>query len=143
MPRNRKRTPFGVRRKKLTLDARTTAKLKAEKKVPRWITDDGTRVQDALEGDYEFVSPHGVKVGDDEEEQDRRIKKQVNKTKNNANAYLMAIPEQYHKEDQQTKEEQNMLVDESIRGGSPAGLKHHGVAPNQGSVSVRNVDYKP
>lgn len=141
----RKRTPLGVPRLKMNLDSETMARLKAEKKVPRWVNDTDTRIQDAIAGDYEFLTID-AKVGDKEEEVERqKISKVVGRNKDGSpmRAYLMAIPEEYHESDQQAKEEINKKVDEAVRGGTPTGLGHHGVDPSRGGSYVKSVDYKP
>lgn len=145
----RQRTPFGVPRLKMSLDASTSERLRNEGKVPRWINDEDNRIWEAQQGDYEFVENdrEPIKTGDAEEvqEQDRRVRKQVGKNRDGSPkyAYLMAIPEEYYEEDQQSKEERNQKVDQSIRGGNPPGLQHHGVDSAQGGQYVKNVDYKP
>lgn len=142
----RKRNPLGVMRLKMNLDHQTMERLEAEDKVPRWINDSDTRIQDAMAGDYEFLN-RAVSTGDNQEavEEDRRIRKVVGKHKDGSPmyAYLMAIPRDYYEEDQRAKEEQNQKVDQAIRGGNPHGLAPHNVSPNQGGAYVKSVDYKP
>lgn len=142
----RKRNPLGVMRLKMNLDKETVDRLKTEDKVPRWINDSDTRIQDALAGDYEFLD-QVASTGDNQEavEEDRRIRKVVGKHKDGSPmyAYLMAIPREYYEEDQKSKEEQNKKVDQAVRGGSPHGLSPHNVSPNQGGTYVKSVDYKP
>lgn len=141
----RKRNPLGVPRLKLNLDDDTMQRLKSEGKVPRWVNDTDTRIMDAQAGDYEFLTID-AKVGDKQEEVERqKISKVVGRNKDGSpmKAYLMAIPEEYYREDQQAKEEINKRVDDAIRGGNPSGLQHHGVDPNKGGAYVKNVDYKP
>jgi hypothetical protein len=140
------RIPFGVLRQKLNLDKATEARLKREKLVPRWINDDdfGQRIKDAQSGGYEFVTADGTeKIGDAKELQDsnKAIKKLVGTHRDGSSkiAYLMAIPEEFYNEDQAAKEEVNMRVDNAIRGGNPAGLKHHGVDPKHGSTYKKNI----
>lgn len=144
------RVPFGVQRRKMTLDSATEARLKAEGKVPRWINDDdhGSRLQAAQDGSYEFLMAEGTEVvGDAQEtqERDRRIRKLVGTHKDGSPkyAFLMAIPKELYDEDQAAKEEKNKLVDQAIKGGSPSGLGHHGVSPDKGGSYVKNVDYNP
>jgi len=143
----RKRTPFGVPRLKMTLDAATMSKLKAEGKVPRWINEKDNRIQEAQDGDYDFITSEGATTGDDEKvaETDRRIRKVAGKHKDGSPmyAYAMAIPEEYYREDQEAKEEINRKVDEAIKGGNPSGLNHHNVEPSKGSSYVKKVDYQP
>lgn len=141
-----KRVPFGVARKKLDIDRGTSARLKAENKVPRWINEDDMRLMNAQEGGYEFVESAGVEiVGGEKQEQDRRIRKAVGKHANGQPkyAYLMAIPKEFYEEDQQKKEGVNKKVDDAIRGGNPVGLQAHGIDPEKGRTTVNKIDYQP
>jgi hypothetical protein len=143
----RKRQPFGVLRRKMTIDSATQAKLKSSNLVPRWINDEGNRLFEAQEGDYDFVSNPGasVKTGEAETETDNRISMNVGKNQDGSSkkAYLMAIPEEYYKEDCAAKETINKRVDTAIKGGTPGGLDPHGIKPESGSTRVSKVDYKP
>lgn len=141
----RKRAPFGVPKKKLNLDDATMQRLKDDGLVPRWVNDVGSRIHEALAGDYNFVNNPNVKVGDTEESVDARIRKQVGtqKTGEPLYAYLMAIKKEFYDEDQEAKEEINKKVDHAIRGGNPTGLKHHGINPELGGSTVKNIDYQP
>ncbi len=143
-----KRVPFGVRQLKMTADSETMGKFKSQKKVPRWINDVDNRIATAIEGGYSFVEDSGkkqVEVGGKTQDKDRRIKKIVGKDKTGIpiTAYLMSIPALYYNRDCKEKEKQNVLVDQAIRGGNPAGLQAHGVPVELGETSVRRVDYKP
>jgi len=138
--RRKKRVPFGVPRHTLTVDEETRKKYESEEKVLRWFNDDDRgRIQRALDGGWEFVTDE-VKVGDDEEEQEVRIKKRVGRDQY---AYLMAILKEWYDEDQLAKEEKNQMVDAAIRGGKPPGLDDHGVAKGSGGSYVKGVDYAP
>lgn len=145
----KQRIPFGVQRRSLNVDEETMSYLRKHKKVARWINDEdhGMRIKRAMEGGYEYVSAEGTKVGDIKEIQDsaRHIRKKVGIHRDGQPkyAYLMAIPEVFYNEDKRRKEEENMKVDEAIRGGTPPGLSNHGVSPAHGSTSIKNVDYKP
>lgn len=146
----RARVPFGVQRRRMTLDSATEARLKAKGKIPRWVNDDdhGSRLQQAQDGSYEFMTAAGTEaVGDAQEQQerDRRIRKLVGTHKDGSPkyAYLMAIDKELSDEDQREKEKTNRMVDEAIRGGNPSGLGHHGVSPDKGGTHVKNVDYNP
>lgn len=146
----RERVPFGVASLKMNLDSSTMERLKKEEKVPRWINDVDDRIISAERGGYEFVDDSGheaIKTGDagEVQEQDRRIKRRVGKTKDGAPiiAYLMAIPKEYYDEDQAKKEEVNARVDQAIKGGTPPGLSGHGVSSTEGGAYVKNVDYQP
>lgn len=145
----KERKPFGVPRRKMNLDDDTMARLKKANRVPRWINDTGMRIQNALDGGYEFVldTDAPIKTGDAQEvaEQDRKVKKQVGTQKNGDPlfAYLMAIQAKFYDEDQQTKEEVNAMVDQAIKAGHPRGLDNHNVNPAHGSSYVKGIDYKP
>jgi len=144
----KQRTPFGVLRLKMSLDEKTRAYLKAKDLVPRWINDvdHGGRIQNALDGGYEFIEATGTEVvGSENVEADRRIKKLVGSHQDGSPkyAFLMAIPRKFYEEDMKAKEETNRLVDDAIRGGKPRGLQDHNIDPSKGSTYVKNVDYKP
>lgn len=142
----RKRTPFGVMRLKMSLDAETMKRLEAENKIPRWINDDdhGQRIMNAREGDYEFVESVG-QVGDKAVDADRRIRKLVGSHKDGSPkyAYLMAIPKEFYEEDQKAKEAVNQQVDDTIRAGSPKGSRPLNMAPDQGGTYVKDINYTP
>ena len=143
----RKRTPLGVPRLKMTLDAATMSKLKAEDKVPRWINEKDNRIREAQDGDYEFITSEGVSTGEDGkvEETDRKVRKVVGKHKDGSPmySYLMAIPREFYEEDQKAKEDINRKVDDAIKGANPSGLDHHNIAPKHGATYVNRVDYQP
>lgn len=146
----RKRQPMGVMRKKLTLDDRTAAMLKKKGLVPRVVNDKdhGSRIQEAINGGYDFVTSDGkIILGDTTKIEDlnRRVKKLVGTNKDDSPmyAYLMAIRQEFYDEDQAAKEEQNMLVDDAIRGGTPSGVKPHGVSPENGSTYKKTIEYSP
>lgn len=143
------RVPFGVPRLTMNIDDDTAARLKAEGKVPRWINDTNDRIQRALSGGYEFVTDAAgaVTVGDAQETQEgnKRIKKRVGKQEDGSAvfAYLMAIPVEFYEEDQAAKEEENMKVDHTIRGGQPKGLGNLDVAKEHGGVELKKAEYQP
>lgn len=143
----RKRKAFGLPQYKLNLDEVTKERLNKEGLRPRWINDDGGRLNDAEEGDYVFVehAKTKVKTGSNEQEHTGRIRKQVGTKKSGEPlyAYLMAIPEEYYREDQEEKEKVNKLVDEAITRGDPPDVGHHGVDPGYGATTVKDVNYKP
>jgi len=141
---------MGVMRKKLTLDGKTMAMLKSKGLVPRIINDDdhGSRIQDAITGGYDFISSDGNMIlGDTTKKEDlnRRVKKLVGTNKDGSPkyAYLMAIRKDFYDEDQTKKEEQNMMVDDSIRGGNTVGTKPHGVTPESGGTYKKTINYSP
>lgn len=134
----------------MSLDNRTQALFKKEGLVPRWVNDDdhGGRVQAAINGGYDFVSSDGEMIVGDavkKEDANRRVRKLVGTHKDGSPqyAYLMGIKKEFYDEDQAKKEEQNQMVDDAIRGGAPTGLKPHGVTPDMGGTTVKNVQYTP
>lgn len=136
----RKRIPFGVPRLALSVDDKTLKRYTSEGKVLRWFNDDDKgRINRALDGGWEFVTSE-VKVGDEEEEQERKVKKRVGRDEY---AFLMAIDKEWYDEDQLAKEEKNKRVDTAIRGGNPPGLDGHGVSKGHGDSYVKGVDYAP
>lgn len=146
----RQRLGLGIARRKLTINAELAEQLEKEGKIPRWINDVGSRLQDALASGYEFVTDaSGVEIATGDEgtpqEQDRRIKVKAGteKTGETIYTYLMVIPKKFYDEDQGEKEKINKLVDESIRGASLDKVKGHGVEKEHGHVSTPNITYKP
>ena len=144
----RSRTPFGVLRQKMALDADTMARIEKDDLVPRWINDDdhGQRIKNAESGGYDFVLSEGSeKVGDEDVDTSRKIKKLVGSHKDGSAkyAYLMAIPSKFYNEDQIAKEATNKQVDDSIRAGQPRGSDALGVSSDKASVSPQNIDYTP
>lgn len=142
-----RRKPTGVRRLKMSLDSATQERLEQEGKVARFFNDVDTRLLDAREGGYEYVMSNRtpIKVGEDEDQQgdNQPIRKFVGKNPDGSPqyAYLMAIKEDWYKEDQAEKEEVNKEVDRAIRGGSLE--SDHGVKPEHGSARVTGVQYQP
>jgi hypothetical protein len=144
----RQRVPFGVARRKMTLDSATEKSLRSDNKIPRWINDSEDRLIQAQNGGYEFVTANGTELvgeGKELQERDRMIRKLVGKNPDGSGkySYLMAIPKEFYEEDQKRKEEHNNLVDLAIKGGQPNGLPHHGISPDKGQTYVKNIDYQP
>lgn len=93
-----KRVPLGVQQAKLSADIRTGY-------VGRWVNDDKNRIQAALGAGYEFVMRDAVANSTDP---GNRIS-QIVGTKEGGHpltAYLMEIPEEWYREDQQAKAQQ-------------------------------------
>lgn len=109
------RVPLGVARSKLTVAGRPGY-------VRRWVNDYDGRLQNALDGSYEFVQNDAVKqIGDadvDNENRDlgARVSRVVDKT-TGQRAYLMEIKEEFYKEDQKAKIAQVEETDRRIRKG--------------------------
>lgn len=121
--RSQKRTPLGVARQKLVLNS-----LDDPKHHYHWINDTGTRVQEALDGGYEFVSAEqagevGVRdVLDTNTDLGTGVSKVVSR-ETGRRAFLMRIPMDIYLHDQQTKQVQVDKIDQAIRGGDIKGLE--------------------
>mgnify|MGYP003134721921 CR=1 FL=1 len=146
----RKRNPIGVMRRTLTVDNKTLDILKAKGIVPRWVNDEGhgSRIQNFIDRGYDFIASSGdIIVGDGvtAEEKNKAICHQVGLHKNGDPklAYLMGIRKEFYDEDQDKKEDINKKVDEAIQSGTPTGVKPHGIKPDQGGTTVKNVNYSP
>lgn len=146
----RKRTKWGSHKRQLNLDPETEKNLEKRKLKPRWVNDvkNGMRIQDLLARGYDFVCASGKElVGDRKEAQasGTMMSKRVGENRDGTAqmSYLMAIPEEYYKEDKELKEQENYKVDEAIKGGQPKGIKDHGVQSEQGGTYVKNVKYTP
>jgi hypothetical protein len=134
--------------RKMTIDAETAKRLEAEDKVPLWVNDSDGRINQALDGGYEFVtSTNPVTTGEKEDAtfEGNRISMRVGRNKDGSDkqAYLMAIPREWRDEDMQALEAENMKVDQAIRGGNAPGTPAHGVQPKDGGITQTNVQYKP
>jgi hypothetical protein len=137
---------FGQRKQRLTLDDATAARLKADGLIPRWVNDDDGRLDEAYQGDYDFLTADGTEqIGDsgEETEKGRRMRKLVGKHPdgNPKYAYCMVIKEKYYKENQDKKEEGNKMVDTAIKGGKLA--EAHGVDPSKGGAKITEMNYNP
>jgi len=123
------RVPFGGPRLKLQLSPQDRKMFKKRGMVPRWVNDDGGRIQSALGGGYNFVKPvHAGSLGQGALHQDgkdaesgARVSLIVSKGDPVMRAYLMEIKEEFHKEDQIAKESVNMQVDEALAAGGAGG----------------------
>lgn len=127
-----KRTPLGVQRLKLQASQRPGF-------VRRWINDDGSRTQAALQGGYEFVRKDGQASTTDIGEAVSQI---VGKAEsgNPMRAYLMEIREDWFTEDQATKQELINATEKQIRRGELVGkVGQDGVyLPSQG-ISIKRA----
>ena len=101
----KKRTPLGVPRQKLAVTGRQGYKR-------RWINDRDGRIQQALEGDYQFVAKDGAEFKDkDAATRNESINDAVSRTvdPDGTKAYLMEIPTAYYNADQAEKQK---VIDE-------------------------------
>ena len=117
-PGRRSRTPLGRGRQKLSVP-------KIDGYVLRWINDDGARLTQAQEADYQFVAQNevghvGESVEDGNTDQGNRVSKVVGKTESGhpMRAYLMKIKREFYEEDQAEKQAQVDETDRAIREGS-------------------------
>ena len=118
--KQQERIPFGVPRKKLSLNARSIPGY-----VCRFINDDESRLMAALDGGYQFVYEDELGIEDRRKElgttdqTDGRVCRLVGK-KENGNpqfAYLMKIKEELYEEDQQMKREyDNKIIENQMKG---------------------------
>jgi len=119
----KKRVPFGAHRTKLQV----TDEIKGY--VMRWFNDQNGRIQQALDGGYEYVNKKEVPklgIGDGQLHQENsdlnsRVSKVVSRGEPIIRAYLMKIKKEWYDEDQVAKEQVNAQVDEALRAGRPGG----------------------
>ncbi len=117
------RTPLGVNRQKLVLNA-----LKDPDYSYRWVNDYGTRIQDAMNGGYEFVSAEkagqiGVRdVVPTNTDLGTGVSMVVERG-TGRRAFLMRIPMDLYLEDQKMKQSEVDKVDQAIKRGAVQGLE--------------------
>jgi hypothetical protein len=117
------RVPLGGRRTKLQLSEADRKGFDQRNVVPRWVNDEGGRLQAALAGGYTFVDPkyatslgHGV-ISEGSTDEGSRVSKIVTRASSESTAvraYLMEIKKKYWNEDQATKESRNAKIDEAL-----------------------------
>ena len=111
---------MGAHRYKLQLSEVDVKEFKKRKMVPRWINDQDGRIQQALNGGYNYVDPkhvtsleeHAIMEGNTDI--GPRISKIVSRGDTVIRAFLMEIKEQYYKEDQNAKEAELRKIDEAL-----------------------------
>ena len=116
------RVPLGVPHFKLTLVDYAD---QLEGYVPRWINDDGGRIQHAMKGGYEPIYQDHIKVGDGEDlntDMGSWVSQIVGKKENGEplRAYAMKIRKEWYDEDQKAKQAPIDAIDEAIKGGNVA-----------------------
>jgi len=116
------RVPFGAKRTKLQLSAADEQDAVNRNKKLHWFNDQDGRIQAALQGGWDFVSPEEVpSLGFGELHQENtdvnsKVSKVVSRgTQHVIRAYLMSIDKALYDEDQAAKEAQNALTDEALR----------------------------
>jgi hypothetical protein len=105
--------------------------------VGRWVNDVGARVQQALNAGYEFINDAGT-TGSRESGRVQIVG--VKEDGSPMHGYLMAIPEDWHKEDQAAKQKPLDAFEAEIRRGIPQGADAQGEAGafyNKGTVLER------
>lgn len=95
-----------------------------------WFNDDGNRIQDAVDNDYEFVT-----TLDGEREVNRTKRVGVKEDGTPLHAVLMKKKDEWHAEDQAEKAKEADLIDEAIKAGKPA----DGVQDRQAFYGVSKV----
>lgn len=120
--RTAKRTPLGVARRKLSLNAQFDGH------KCRWINDSGDRVLQARQGGYEHVTKEeleakGVAIGDEStvgSDLGSLVSKVVGTKEDGSplRAYLMKIRKEWYEEDQDEKQKSVDEVDRALREGA-------------------------
>lgn len=115
---SRRRVPLGRHRSKMDV---SHMDLPSGKQF-RWVNDVGNRINDALEGGYEFIKDPKVRPGEDPlsvRGVGEAVNMAVGKKEDGSPimAYLMAIDEDLYKEDQAEKMAKLDEIDEVIRAG--------------------------
>lgn len=117
----KKRIPMGGSRSRLEVQG------KDPNYVYRWFNDQGGRLAQAQQADYQFVtSDENVTVGAAEDlntDEGSYVSQIVGKTEDGKpmRAYLMKIKREFYEEDQATKQEQVDEMDAAIEGGAIRG----------------------
>jgi len=120
--KDKNRVPLGQLRSRLGNIGRFNI---SDDKVPRWVNDHPGRVHAALEGGYQFVQdPKKIgHVGDDPlnpQGLSTAVKTVVGEKQDGSplDAYLMVIDRDLYEEDQEFKQRELELLDESIKAGA-------------------------
>ena len=122
------RRPLGSRRAKLSIDGYQLP----PDKVARWINDRPGRIQDALDGGYEFVDAPNAVVGEEplsgRDKLSNRISRNVGPDEqgNPMKAYYMIIDKDLYEQDQREKQSYVDETDAAIKGGNIDGKSSDG-----------------
>ncbi|CAB4240625.1 hypothetical protein UFOVP38_31 [uncultured Caudovirales phage] len=122
----------GATRKRRNVFNGTEAKLGVRNQIPGYhlhiFTDSGSRVQEALDSGYEFVTPNEIggvseNVVSRNGDLGERIRYLVNPRAEGSEqyGYLMKQRQEWYEEDQAQLQEKNNRIDEAIRGGKVTG----------------------
>lgn len=124
----RVRVPISGRRTKLQLSEEDKKNFKENGWTVRWINDKDGRIQQAIAGGYNFVTPeeapsigqYSLTKGSDD--LNGRVSLIVSKGGGDPlTAFLMKIQTKFYREDQFTKEESNIAFDTALNAGQPGG----------------------
>ena len=124
----RVRVPMSGRRQKLQLSQEDAQALKDKGWTVRWVNDKDGRVQQALAGGYNFVTPgeapsigqHSLTKGSDD--LNGKVSMIVSKGDGEPiTGFLMKIKTEYYEEDQRAKERTNSAYDDAMNAGQPGG----------------------
>jgi len=138
----------GTTRKRRNVFNGTEVKLSVRNQIPGYhlhiLTDDGGRIQEALDSGYEFVTP--TEIGGVSEnvvsrngDLGERIRYLVNPRAEGSMqyGYLMKQRQEWYEEDQAELQSKNNLVDAAIRKGKIAGENSSFYVP-QGGISIKS-----
>ena len=139
----------GQTRKRRNVFNGTEAKLSVKKQIEGYhmhvFTDSGSRIQEALDSGYEFVTP--AEVGGVSEnvvsrngDLGERIRYLVNPRAEGSEqyGYLMKIRQEWYEEDQAAIQQKNNMIDASIRKGQITGENPAFYTPRDG-IKLNNV----
>lgn len=136
---SRRRVPLGRHRAKMSIGHLDIP----DNKVPRWINDVGNRINEAIDGGYEFVNDPNAQVGEDPMVH-RGLGNAVNMkvgTKEDGSpqrAYLMVIDKDLYKEDQREKMAEIDRIDDAIKHG-----KHESNFDDGKYIPKGGISYNP
>jgi hypothetical protein len=137
-----------TRRRRNTFNG-TDLKLNVRNQIPGYhlhvFTDTGSRIQEALDGGWEFVKPDEVggvseNVVSRNGDLGERIRYLVNPRSGEGSdkyGYLMKIRQEWYEEDQAELQKKNQRIDAAIRGGKITGDNPSFYVP-RGGISVKS-----
>jgi len=114
----RQRVPVGGVATNLQLSEYDLQAMRELGKVPHWFNDANGRVERAVAGGYEFVPPENAgSVGGDivNQGRQRRVSKISSRSGPPVRAFLMWIDKEFYDEDQRSKEQRNISVEQAMR----------------------------
>lgn len=126
----------------------TEAKMKVERSIPgyhmHWLNDYAGRIQQAVQGGYEFVTADEVgsmvnsNITDRNNDLGEKVRMLVghNEEGGPLYAYLMKIPDEFWREDQQKIQDRNDQIDTAIRKGKVPGASSEGFYQPDGGIKI-------